>query len=295
MRALGKVVRNLLLIVFLIGIGGCAYFTCKGYGMYREAVEQVSVEQKVEEIRSRESYIRIYELPEIYKKAVVSVEDRRFYSHFGVDPLAILRAMVNNVKAMRLAEGGSGITQQLSKNLYFTQERTFERKIAEIFMSLELEEKYTKDEILELYVNSIYFGNNYYGITEASLGYFGKYPQEMNAYESTLLAGIPNAPSVYAPTENPELARRRQQVVLATMVEHKDMTEEEAKRILSLDSEMAICPPDNRLSGGRPVYILQKLILCQGRYSRKFAQELQVQSTDLDITHPENAKMCAAL
>ena len=135
-------------------------------------------------------------------------------------------------KAGSLVEGGSGITQQLCKNLYFTQEKKFSRKIAEVFLSFQFEKLYTKDEILELYVNSIFFGNNYYCVKEASLGYFGKLPKDMNDYESTLLAGIPNAPSAYALTKNPELAHQRQKRVLEKMVKYKYLTEKEAKAIM---------------------------------------------------------------
>ena len=129
-------------------------------------------------------------------------------------------------------EGGSTITQQLAKNLYFTQEKKVERKVAEVFMAVELEKEYSKKDILELYVNSIYFGNNYYCVKDASMGYFGKEPGKMTEYESTLLAGIPNAPSVYALTANPDLAAQRQRQVLEKMIKYKYLTSEEAEKIL---------------------------------------------------------------
>ena len=109
-------------------------------------------------------------MPETYVQAVVAVEDHRFYEHFGLDLIAIGRALVNDIKAGRYVEGGSTITQQLAKNLYFSQEKTMNRKAAEVFLALELERNYTKDEILELYVNSIYFGDGYYNVGEASAG-----------------------------------------------------------------------------------------------------------------------------
>ena len=119
------------------------------------------------------------------------------------------------------------------KNFYFDMDQTVERKIAEIFMAIAMEKEFTKEEILELYVNHIYFGDGYDCVREASLGYFQKEPGQMNDYESTLLAGIPNAPSVYAPTKNPELAKQRQQQVLETMVKNEMLTEEEQKEILT--------------------------------------------------------------
>ncbi|MEW4414150.1 biosynthetic peptidoglycan transglycosylase [Clostridium sp. AN503] len=203
----------------------------EGYGMYREAVGVQSLDDKVASIQNREGYTELEDLPQTYLEAVVSVEDHRFYSHFGLDPIAIGRAVVNDIKAGRYVEGGSTITQQLAKNLYFSQEKKMTRKAAEVFLALELEKNYSKDEILELYVNSIYFGDGYYSIGEASRGYFGKAPSQMNEYESTLLAGVPNAPSKYAPSKNPELAERRQQQVLRRMEACGYFTEEEAETV----------------------------------------------------------------
>ena len=199
----------------------------EGYGLYKNAVQEVSLEEKVNEIHSQESFTSLEDMPETYVQAVVSVEDHRFYDHFGLDLIAIGRAVVNDIKAGRYVEGGSTITQQLAKNLYFSQEKTMNRKAAEVFLALELEQKYTKDEILELYVNSIYFGDGYYSVGEASEGYFGKPASEMNDYECTLLAGVPNAPSKYAPSKNLALAEKRQQKVLSRMEACGYITEEE--------------------------------------------------------------------
>lgn len=211
----------------------CTGFTVagQGYGMYREAVDTLSLEDKVAAIQSQDSYTELEELPKTYIDAVVSVEDHRFYNHFGLDFIAIGRAIVNDIKAGRYVEGGSTITQQLAKNLYFSQEKKMTRKAAEVFLALELEREYTKDEILELYVNSIYFGDGYYNIGQASQGYFGKVPSEMTEYESTLLAGVPNAPSKYAPSRNLELAEKRQQQVLRRMEACGCFTKEEAETV----------------------------------------------------------------
>lgn len=169
----------------------------------------------------------------MYIDAVISVEDHRFYEHGPVDIISIGRAMWVNLTTFSLAEGGSSITQQLAKNIYFTQEKKLERKIAETFMAIALEGQYEKDEILELYVNTIYFRSGYYGVYNASKGYFGKAPSEMTDYECTLLAGLPNAPSVYSPDANPELSCQRQQQVLARMVDCGYITEEEAQAIMA--------------------------------------------------------------
>ena len=209
-------------------MAGCGFALAgEGYGLYKNAVQEVSLEEKVNEIHSQESFTSLEDMPETYVQAVVSVEDHRFYDHFGLDLIAIGRAIVNDIKAGRYVEGGSTITQQLAKNLYFSQEKTMNRKAAEVFLALELEQKYTKDEILELYVNSIYFGDGYYSVGEASEGYFGKPASEMNDYECTLLAGVPNAPSKYAPSKNLALAEKRQQKVISRMEACGYITEEE--------------------------------------------------------------------
>lgn len=122
---------------------------------------------------------------------------------------------------------------QLSKNIYFTQEKKFTRKIAEVFMALEIEKNYEKDEILELYLNTSYFGDGYYTIKEACRGYYNKELNEITDYEATLLAGIPNAPSIYAPTKNPELAKQRQKQVINKMIKYNYLTQEKANEILN--------------------------------------------------------------
>lgn len=213
-----KLIFSLLLLIFsaLMCLGG--YLTLKGYHYYKEALEGQSLEEMAEKIRSSKNYTPIDELPEMYKNAVVAVEDKRFYSHGGIDPIAIGRAVYHDILAGSFVEGGSTITQQLAKNQYFSQDKDITRKIAEVFMATDIEKAFTKDEILELYLNSIYFGNGYYGVGEASLGYFGKEPSQMNDDECTLLAGIPNAPSVYAPNTNPQLTRQRQAQVIRQMI-----------------------------------------------------------------------------
>ena len=207
-------------------------FVGNGYDMYKQAIEQISVEDKIAEIKDKENYTNFSELPQMYKNAVIAVEDHRFYKHNGIDIIAIGRSAFNDIKAMSFVEGGSTITQQLAKNIYFTQEKKIERKIAEVFMAFEIEKNCDKDEILELYLNTSYFGDGYYTPKEACRGYFNKELNEMTDYECILLAGISNAPSVYAPTKNPELAKQRQKQVMKKMIEYGYLTEEEADNIL---------------------------------------------------------------
>lgn len=232
MNILKKVIFVISIVaLFVISIG--ILVIGKGYDIYKEALEQVPLAERIESIKQKESYTKIEELPQIYINAIISVEDRRFYTHKGIDIIAIGRALVNDIKTMSFAEGGSTITQQLAKNMYFTQEKKITRKIAEIFMAFEIESHYEKKEILELYINTMYFGDGYYTVKEACKGYFNKDIKEMTDYEWTMLAGIPNAPSVYAPTKNPNLAQKRQKQVLNRMVNNGFLTEGEAENIIN--------------------------------------------------------------
>lgn len=227
-----KTFLKVILLLILIGISIGLLLIGKGYDMYKEAIQETPLEEKVEEIKSKANYTKISELPQMYLDAVISVEDHRFYKHSGIDVIAIGRALINDIKAMDFVEGGSTITQQIAKNEYFTQEKRITRKIAEVFMAFEIEKKYSKNEILELYINTIYFGNGYYNIKDACEGYFGKSPNEMTEGECIMLAGIPNAPSVYNPKENLKLAKERQKQVADKMVEYGYLSKEKEDEIL---------------------------------------------------------------
>lgn len=228
-----KVIKKIVLFFVLIIVISLGYLTYKGYKMYDDAISKIDIETKVITIQSYKDYVYFEYLPDDYITAVIDVEDHRFYNHNGLDFISIVRSLINNIKAKEIVEGGSTITQQLAKNMYFTQEQKFERKIAEIFLVYDLEEKYEKEEIFELYVNTSYFGDGYYGIGQAAKGYLDKDAKDMTLLESTLLAGIPNAPSVYAPTKNPDLAIARQKQVIRKMVNQGDLTEEEAEKLYS--------------------------------------------------------------
>lgn len=227
-KLLFSLVSIVLVLLLIVGV----FFGIKGYNMYRDAVEKTPISEKVESIRGMEGFTEYGELPKIYVDAVISVEDKRFWSHSGIDVLAIGRAMWNDLQTMSFAEGGSTITQQIAKNEYFTQEKKLERKFAEIFLALELEADYSKQEIFELYVNTVYFGSGYYGIHDAAQGYYGKEPSELSDYEAVMLAGLPNAPSAYSPDSSPELAKQRMKQVLDRMVDCGKMTEEKADKLL---------------------------------------------------------------
>lgn len=227
-----KFIRRFIRFIILLFVIFIALITWYGYKFYNETVEKTPISTKVNEIREKSDYVKIGDLPDYYKKAVVSVEDRRFYNHGAVDYIGIMRAIFFNIKNKNIQEGGSTITQQVAKNLYFEEENSvIKRKIAEAFIANDLEKKYSKDDILELYVNIIYFGDGYYGISAACNGYLKKSPKDMNIAEATMMAGVPNAPYYYAPTANKELCKKRQQKVILTMVKNKIISQEEADKI----------------------------------------------------------------
>jgi penicillin-binding protein 1A len=163
--------------------------------------------------------VSIKELPPYLPKAFVAIEDRRFYDHFGIDPMGIARALYRNVNRGGVSQGGSTLTQQLAKNLFLTQERTASRKIQEAILALWLERNYTKDQILELYLNRVYFGAGAYGVEAAAQRYYGKSARNVSLSEAAVLAGLVQAPSRLAPNRNPEAAQARAELVIAAMNE----------------------------------------------------------------------------
>ena len=232
MKMICKILLSLLSLMLTVLFAVGVFFGIKGYRMYREAVESRPFDTMVTEIQNQENFTSFEELPDMYRKAVVSAEDKRFWEHGGVDYLAICRALWNDLRTWSFAEGGSTITQQLMKNQYFTQEKKLERKFAEIFAAWEMEKEYSKEEIFALYVNTIYFGSGYYGIYDAAMGYYGKAPSALSDYEAIMLSGLPNAPSVYSPNTNPDLARQRMKQVLDRMVACKVLSADEADALL---------------------------------------------------------------
>lgn len=175
----------------------------------------------------RRKYIPHYQIPDRVKKAFIAIEDQRFYTHPGVDIIGILRALYRNIKAKGIEEGGSTITQQLTKMLFLKPEKSITRKIKEAIIAAQIEKRYTKDEILGMYLNQSYFGTRSYGIEAASETYFGKSVSELNLAESALLAGLQKAPTAYSPFRNPEKSKARRNLVLNKMLENKFITKDE--------------------------------------------------------------------
>ena len=177
----------------------------------------------------KEDYVPIEEISPDLCHAIVAVEDNRFYSHSGFDLTGIARASLVNLQYGQIEEGASTITQQLVKNLFLSHEQTFGRKAEELLLALDMEANYSKEEILELYLNTIYFGSNFYGIGPASQGYFGKEPKELELSEAAMLAGLPNAPSLYSPYVDFIMAKKRQFIVLDAMERYGYISGESAE------------------------------------------------------------------
>ncbi|WP_424659552.1 transglycosylase domain-containing protein, partial [Desulfofundulus sp.] len=174
--------------------------------------------------------VSLKEISPYMQQAIVAIEDARFYKHHGIDSVGLMRALYHNIRARKIVEGGSTITQQLAKNMFLEPERTARRKIKELCLTIQLEKRYSKEEILQMYLNQIYFGQGAYGIEMAARTYFGKSARELDLGESAMLAGIVRAPSLYNPITNLKGARERQLLVLQRMVELGMITPEEARK-----------------------------------------------------------------
>ena len=178
--------------------------------------------------RENRDYVPLNEIPEVVQQAVIAIEDERFHHHRGVDIRGSVRAMWRNFLARELREGGSTITQQLARSVFLTQKRVFSRKLAEIMLAVEIERRLTKGEILERYLNQVYFGQGAYGVEMASRVYFGKHVKSLTLAEGAMLAGVIRAPSIYSPHQNPELAKARQRIVLQRMAQLGYITPKQA-------------------------------------------------------------------
>ena len=222
-----KFIKRFLIVLFvmivLLGLGIGLY----GYTLYQDKLKEQPLADKVSDIENSYYFVSIQDVPNDYINAIIAVEDHRYKEHGAIDIIGLARALVTNIKNKALQEG-----QQVAKNLYFiSEENVVRRKIAELFMAIELENKYLKEDILEMYINTIYFGDGYYGIKQACRGYLNKEPNEMNLAEATMMAGIPNAPSAYAPTVNKDYCKSRQKKVISSMVEAGYITKEEADNV----------------------------------------------------------------
>ncbi|MEN6411282.1 MAG: transglycosylase domain-containing protein [Veillonellales bacterium] len=187
-------------------------------GAYDRIYRIIALKSAVNAKLGNQKMVKIQDIPLPMQQSIIAVEDSRFYRHFGFDIEGILRATLVNMQVGSIAEGGSTITQQLARNLFLTQDRSLERKVEEVILAVDLELRYSKEEILEMYLNTVYFGSGTYGIGDAAKTYFGKTPNKLNLAESAMLAGLPNAPSLISPYVDFNAAKQRQAVVLAAMV-----------------------------------------------------------------------------
>ncbi len=219
--------------------------------------------------------VRLADLPPYLPEAVLATEDRRFYDHFGLDLRGIARAIYVNLSSGELVQGGSTITQQVAKNLFLTPERSLHRKGQEMLLALWLEKTFTKDEILELYLNRVYFGAGTYGVDAAARKYFGRSAREVSVFEAAMLAGMLKAPSRYNPFNDKDLARSRARLVIANMVAAGQLSEEEAQAISEASAPSVA--PETRSQIGQ--YFADWVIDQVSSYVGGADQDLVVQTT----------------
>ena len=199
--------------------------------------------------------VKLADIPKNLQNAFIATEDNRFYSHHGIDPIGIMRALWVNLAHDGVAEGGSTITQQLARNAFLTQDRTFKRKVMEALLALRIEQKYTKQEILEMYMNQIYFGQGAYGVQTASHVYFGKDVQDLSLAQMAVLAGLPQSPNYYSPFNNLQAAKARQAVVLGQMVKYDYLSPAQAEEAKQADLQLAEKPETTSEHGGLGYFI----------------------------------------
>ena len=222
--------------------------------------------------------VPLKDLPRYVPQAFVAIEDRRFYSHYGIDPIGIARAVVANILHRGVSQGGSTLTQQLAKNLFLTQERTLSRKVQEVALAAWLERKFSKTQILDLYLNRVYFGAGAYGIEAAAQRYFSKPATKLTVAEAATLAGLVRSPSRLAPTRNPDGAEKRAQVVLAAMMDMKFITDDMAKVAL-MQPAQAIKAPGAGSVGYVADWVMDVLDDLIGRVEQDIVVETSVDPT----------------
>ncbi|RGE95401.1 glycosyl transferase [Coprobacillus sp. AM23-9LB] len=196
-----KLLFKMIIILLVIITGFCGYYGYLGYQIYQDKIQEQFLSERVNQLKSKEDYVTLDQISPIYKEAVLESEDRRFYQHGPVDYYGLARAMLTNLTTFSFKEGGSTITQQLSKNLCLSFEKDLSRKFAEVFIARDLEKMYSKDEILEMYLNITYLGEGNYGIQAASQYYYHIDAIDLNKQQSDILVKTLKRPSVYNPSK----------------------------------------------------------------------------------------------
>lgn len=229
-----KLIKRLLLSVIILGLIVCGFFVLEGYNRYKDAIREMPLDLAVSNIQNDPNYVPFEEIDEDFVNALVAIEDHRFFERKGIDVVAIGRALVSNLASDEITQGGSTITQQVAKNIYFSNRPSWTRKIAEVFFVWDLEDDYTKEEIFAMYANIIYYGDLHYGIKDASEGYLDKEPSDLTLYEASLLAGFPQSPSRYQLSNGYELINRRQKLILDAMVDNDYISQQQMDDTLKL-------------------------------------------------------------
>ncbi|MFQ5587400.1 MAG: transglycosylase domain-containing protein, partial [Nitrospiria bacterium] len=267
---IGIWVSLVLLVIGLFTAGGVLYYFSQDlppldsagtyvpsqatriYSDKNEVIGQYFIEKRV--------FVPIEEMPRHLIQAILAVEDARFYEHSGFDPIRIIRAFLKNIESGQIRQGASTITQQVTRSLFLTPERTIQRKIKELILSRKMELMLTKDEILEIYLNQIYFGHGAYGVQVASKTYFGKSVSDISLEEAAFLAGLPKAPNNYSPYRDPERAKLRQRVVLKRMSVENYITEQAYREAYEKDLVFQKLHPNERSAQYFKEYVRQYLI-----------------------------------
>ncbi|QHS24352.1 transglycosylase domain-containing protein [Virgibacillus sp. MSP4-1] len=218
-----RLIRNLTILALSLVLLVAAIYGVLGYNKYKESINSMPIKEKVESVRQDESFVPLSNISPDFSDAVVAIEDHRFYEHGAFEFISLVRAALTNLIKGEIVQGGSTITQQVAKNLYYSNKQTLVRKVAELFVAIDLEEMYSKDEILELYVNIVYYGESNVGIKEASMHYFDKQPSKLTYKEATFLAGLPRAPSIYS--SNSKAAKDRQAEVMEALKDYRNENE----------------------------------------------------------------------
>jgi penicillin-binding protein 2D len=266
---------TLLMAFFLLGFG--LYVDLKDdLPQLPDSLEKINLSLPTEIYSSQGNVIKVLgqrhpvalsEISPRFTEAMIATEDSRFYSHSGVDHIGLTRAMLRNLRNMRISQGGSTITQQLSKNLFFSFERRWVRKIKELMVALQIEATFSKEEILEAYCNQVYFGSGAYGVEDASLTYFGKRAKDLTLLQAAMLAGLPNSPNSANPFNNFERAMSRTRTVLNRMVSSKFIGSLQMEEALETDLELA----PHRIQSNPNQYFIQYVISkLEKEYGKEF-------------------------
>lgn len=232
---MAKMIKRFVLSILILGIALTSFIFYKGYKEYEIAITNNDMQTLVSSMQNQEHFMSLDALPPLLIDATVVTEDSRYFMRDSVlDLEAVMRAVKTNIRRRAFVEGGSTIPQQVSKNLYFDQSTTLTRKIAEYFVTRDLLATYSKEEILALYLNMNYYGDGFYGIYDASMGYFGVQPLDMNEGQTTLVAGLPQAPSYYQLSTGYTEAKARQKHVLHRLYNEHKIEEADVERIYTM-------------------------------------------------------------